>query len=100
MAILPILFIVFGLGELSKVVLIVFGIAPFLVRDLALSVDGLPREQLIKAQSLGASTWQIAIRVGLPQIMPRLIEALRLPPRPAVRFLVPPEATARGPWLR
>ena len=36
MAILPILFIVFGLGELSKVVLIVFGIAPFLIRDLAL----------------------------------------------------------------
>src|SRR5437588_358439 len=55
MAILPILFIAFGLGELSKVVLIVFGIAPFLIRDLSLSVDGLPREQLIKAQSLGAS---------------------------------------------
>lgn len=30
MAVLPILFIVFGLGELSKVVLIVFGIAPFM----------------------------------------------------------------------
>ena len=34
MAILPILFIVFGLGDLSKVVLIVFGVAPFLVRDV------------------------------------------------------------------
>src|SRR5215470_57071 len=54
MAILPILFIVFGLGELSKVVLIVFGIAPFLIRDLALSVESLPREQLIKAQALAA----------------------------------------------
>ena len=38
MAILPILFIVFGLGDLSKVVLIVFGVAPFLMRDLALAV--------------------------------------------------------------
>src|SRR3954468_4179128 len=28
MAVLPVLFIVFGLGELSKVVLIVFGVAP------------------------------------------------------------------------
>ena len=63
MAVLPILFIVFGLGDLSKVVLIVFGIAPFMVRDLALAVDGLPREQMVKAQTLGASTWQIAIRV-------------------------------------
>jgi len=94
MAILPILFIVFGLGELSKVVLIVFGIAPFLVRDLALSVESLPREQLIKAQSLGASTWQIAIRVVLPQIMPRLIEALRLSLGPAFLFLISAEAIA------
>ena len=38
MAILPILFITFGLGDLSKVVLIVFGVAPFLIRDLALAV--------------------------------------------------------------
>jgi NitT/TauT family transport system permease protein len=94
MAILPILFIVFGLGELSKVVLIVFGIAPFLIRDLALSVESLPREQLIKAQSLGASTWQIAIRVVLPQIMPRLIEALRLSLGPAFLFLISAEAIA------
>jgi NitT/TauT family transport system permease protein len=93
-AILPILFIVFGLGELSKVILIVFGIAPFLVRDLALAVDNLPREQLIKAQSLGASTWQIAIRVVLPQIMPRLIEALRLSLGPAFLFLISAEAIA------
>ena len=78
MAILPILFIVFGLGELSKVVLIVIGVAPFLIRDQALAVASLPREQLIKAQTLGASTWHVAIRVVLPQIMPRLIESVRL----------------------
>src|SRR6267142_5925269 len=83
MAILPILFIVFGLGELSKVVLIVFGIAPFLVRDISLAVGALPVEQMVKAQSLGASTWQLAIRVAVPQIMPRLIEALRLSLGPA-----------------
>ena len=34
LAILPILFIVFGLGELSKVMLIVIGITPILARDL------------------------------------------------------------------
>jgi NitT/TauT family transport system permease protein len=94
MAILPILFIVFGLGELSKVVLIVIGIAPFLIRDLALAVANLPREQMIKAQTLGASTWQIAIRVVLPQIMPRLIEAVRLSIGPAFLFLIAAEAIA------
>jgi NitT/TauT family transport system permease protein len=94
MAVLPILFIVFGLGELSKVVLIVFGVAPFLVRDLALSITNMPLEQLAKAQTLGASTWQVAIRVVLPQIMPRLIEAVRLSIGPAFLFLISAEAIA------
>jgi NitT/TauT family transport system permease protein len=94
MAVLPILFIVFGLGELSKVVLIVFGVTPCLIRDLALKVTSLPREQMVKAQSLGASTWQVAIRVVLPQIMPRLIESLRLQLGPAFLFLISAEAIA------
>jgi NitT/TauT family transport system permease protein len=99
MAVLPVLFIVFGLGELSKVVLIVFGVAPFLVRDLALAVGNLPSEQLVKAQTLGASTWQLAIRVVLPQVMPRLIESLRLSLGPAFLFLISAEAIAADAGL-
>jgi NitT/TauT family transport system permease protein len=94
MAVLPILFIVFGLGEVSKVVLIVIGIAPFMIRDLIFAVGRIPAEMLVKAQSLGASTWQIAIRVVLPQIMPRLIEAVRLSLGPAFLFLIAAEAIA------
>jgi NitT/TauT family transport system permease protein len=94
MALLPILFIVFGLGELSKVVLIVIGIAPFLVRDLAMTVGAIPIEQMIKAQTLGASTWQVVLRVVLPQTLPRLIEAVRLSLGPAFLFLISAEAIA------
>ena len=94
LAILPILFIVFGLGELSKIVLIVAGTAPFLVRDLAMRVQDLPGEQLIKAQTLGASTWQIVLRVTLPQVLPRLIDAVRLSLGPAWLFLIAAEAIA------
>src|SRR6202023_4013838 len=94
MAVLPILFIVCGLGELSKVMLIIIGVAPCLVRDMSIEVQGLPREQMVKAQSLGASTWQVAIRVVLPQIMPRLIESLRLSIGPAFLFLISAEAIA------
>ena len=92
MALLPILFIVFGLGELSKEVLIVIGVAPCLVRDLSLAVGKIPREQMVKAQSLGASTWQVLLRVSLPQSMPRLIESLRLSLGPAFLFLISAEA--------
>jgi NitT/TauT family transport system permease protein len=94
MAILPVLFIVFGLGELSKVVLIVIGVAPFLIRDLSLAVSALPAEQIVKAQSLGASSWQVATRVVLPQVMPRLIDAVRLSLGPAFLFLISAEAIA------
>ena len=72
LALLPILFIVMGLGEASKIALIVIGTSLKLIRDVALRVGDIPREQLIKAQTLGASTAQIASRVVFPQTMPRL----------------------------
>ncbi|MEM6372204.1 MAG: ABC transporter permease subunit [Pseudomonadota bacterium] len=94
LALLPILFIVFGLGELSKVVLIVVGTLPFLIRDLSQRVIEVPRELIVKAQTLGASSWVIAIRVALPQVMPRLIQAVRLSLGPAWLFLIAAEAIA------
>ncbi|MBI3546811.1 MAG: ABC transporter permease subunit, partial [Gammaproteobacteria bacterium] len=94
LAVLPILFIVFGLGELSKVVLIVIGVAPFLMRDLAMRVTEIPSEQIIKAQTLGASSWQLIVRVILPQILPRLLDALRLSLGAAWLFLIAAEAIA------
>ena len=94
MAILPVLFIVFGLGELSKVVLIVLGIAPCMMRDLQQRVMELPKEQLIKAQTLGAHSGQILWRVVLPQTLPRLIDSLRLNLGPAFLFLIAAEAIA------
>jgi NitT/TauT family transport system permease protein len=94
LAVLPILFIAFGLGELAKVVLIALGITPFLVRDIAFRVAELPRELLVKAQTLGASTLQIALRVVLPQMLPRLISGLRLALGPAWLFLIAAEAIA------
>ncbi|MEO1551393.1 MAG: ABC transporter permease subunit [Pseudomonadota bacterium] len=94
LALLPILFIVFGLGEVSKVVLIVVGILPFLIRDLSSRTLEIPAEQIVKAQTLGASTWVIALRVGLPQVLPRLIQALRLSLGPAWLFLIAAEAIA------
>jgi len=94
MAVLPILFIVFGLGELSKIVLIVFGIAPFLMRDIQQRTREIPAEQFIKAQTLGAHSWQIILRVILPQVMPRLIAGVRLSLGAAWLFLIAAEAIA------
>lgn len=94
LAILPILFIVFGLGELSKVMLIVIGTAPIMMRDVAQRVRELPVEQLIKIQTLGANSWQVVTRMALPQVLPRLIDAVRLSLGPAWLFLIAAEAIA------
>jgi NitT/TauT family transport system permease protein len=94
LAILPILFITLGLGEVAKIALIVIGVAPCVVRDLALRASELPTEQLIKAQTLGASSWQLITRVILPQLWPRLIDSLRLTMGSAWLFLIAAEAIA------
>jgi NitT/TauT family transport system permease protein len=93
-AVLPILFIALGLGETSKIALIVIGIAPTMVRDLAAHVAAIPEEQIVKAQTLGASSWQIALRVALPQALPRLAQVVRLSLGPAWVFLISSEAIA------
>lgn len=94
LALLPILFIVFGLGEVSKIVLIIAGVLPFMIRDLAMRTEELPREQIIKAQTLGASTWQIFIRIVMPQMLPRMFDAMRLSLGAAWLFLIAAEAIA------
>lgn len=94
MALLPILFIVFGLGELSKVALIVIGVAPFIARDIQRCAQEIPQEQLVKAQTLGGSTWQILLRVLIPQLLPRLINAVRLSLGAGWLFLIAAEAIA------
>ncbi len=94
MALLPILFIVFGLDELSKVALIVIGVAPFIARDMQRCTQEIPHEQIVKAQTLGASTWQILVRVLIPQLLPRLIHAVRLSLGAGWLFLIAAEAIA------
>ncbi|MEO6186315.1 MAG: ABC transporter permease subunit [Steroidobacteraceae bacterium] len=94
LAVLPILFILLGLEETAKIALIVIGIFPCMARDLSLRVAELPEEQLVKAQTLGASTWQLVLRVVLPQTLPRLIDSLRLNMGAAWLFLIAAEAIA------
>ena len=92
--ILPILFIMVGLEETSKITLIALGTAPLMLRAVALAVEEIPRELIVKAQTLGASTWQMVTRVVLPQVLPKLIVATRFALIPAWIFLISAEAIA------
>lgn len=99
MAILPILFIMFGLEELAKVMLIIIGVTPFMIRDLQQRTLEIPEEQIIKMQTLGANTWQTITRLMLPQIMPRMLATTRLALGTAWLFLIAAEAIAADEGL-
>ena len=99
LAILPILFISFGVDELAKIVLIFIGVFPLVTRDIRLTVKKLPREQITKAATLGATQLQLAYRILLPQILPRLIETIRLTLGAAWLFLIASEAIASSDSL-
>ncbi len=94
LAILPILFISLGVDELAKVMLIFFGTFPVITRDVYLAVSRTPREQLTKALTLGAGQMALVYRIVLPQVLPRLIDAVRLTLGAAWLFLIAAEAIA------
>jgi len=94
LAILPILFIAFGVGELGKIMLIFLGTVPLLTRDITLYVSNIPKETIIKAQTLGANGLSLTYKVIMPQVIPRLLEALRLSLGGAWLFLIAAEAIA------
>jgi NitT/TauT family transport system permease protein len=77
-ALLPILFIAFGIGALSIVALIVIGVFPTVALDAYLRAKSIPEEQFQKAQSLGASGFETAWIVFLPQIFPKMLDTIRL----------------------
>jgi NitT/TauT family transport system permease protein len=94
LALLPVLLIAFGLGEFGKVALIFIGTVPIMTRDMALSIRAFPREQIVKAKTLGASDLAVVYKILLPQMMPRLLTALRLSIGSAWLFLIAAEAIA------
>jgi NitT/TauT family transport system permease protein len=94
LAILPILFIVFGVDELGKVMLIIIGTFPIITRDVYMATRKIPHEQIVKALTLGASQIAVVYKIVLTQIMPRLLSAVRLSLGAAWLFLIAAEAIA------
>jgi NitT/TauT family transport system permease protein len=94
LAVLPILFIIFGVDEFAKIVLIFIGTFPFICRDIYLYSKKTPREQITKSLTLGASQVQTVYTIIMPQVIPRLIDTTRLSFGAAWLFLIASEAIA------
>ncbi len=99
LSLLPILFIAFGIDELSKIMLIVIGVAPTIILDAFNITRGVPPEQVVKAFTLGASDFTVAYRVVLKQIAPRILNSIRLNLKAVMLFLFAGEMIASNDGL-
>jgi NitT/TauT family transport system permease protein len=94
LSLLPILFIAFGIDELAKIMLIVVGVAPTIILDTFNLTRGVPAEQKVKAFTLGASDFDTAYRVVMKQILPRVLNSIRLNLKSVMLFLFAGEMIA------
>jgi NitT/TauT family transport system permease protein len=94
LSVLPILFIMFGLDEFSKIALIVVGVFPTIALDAYLRAKCVPRERIIKAKTLGASEPEIAVRVVFPAVLPYVIDTIRLNLKAIMLLLIAGESLA------
>ncbi len=94
LSVLPILFIAFGIDELSKVMLIVIGVTPTIILDTFNLTKSVPPEQVVKGFTLGARDFGVAYRIVLKQILPRVINSIRLNLKPIMLFLFAGEMIA------
>lgn len=94
LSLLPILFIIFGIDELSKIMLIVIGVTPTIILDTYNLARSVPQEQIVKAFTLGARDFDVAYSVVLRQIMPRVLNSVRLNLKALMLFLFAGEMIA------
>lgn len=94
LSLLPILFIAFGIDELSKIMLIVIGVAPTIILDTVNLTRSVPREQIVKGFTLGAGDFAITYRIVFKQILPRVLNSIRLNLKAVMLFLFAGEMIA------
>lgn len=91
-AMLAVFFVIVGSGETMFVTMIGFGILPTLTQTIYLAAkNDLHHEQIDKAYTLGADNTELICNIVFPQILPKIIDNLRLQIGPAMVFLIAAE---------
>jgi NitT/TauT family transport system permease protein len=91
-ALIALFLVVFGAtGDGFKIALIAFGISPTLTLGVAMVARAVPSNSIVKAYSLGASTAGVVVKGILPQIVPQIVEMIRLAVGPAWIYLIAAE---------
>lgn len=91
-AMLAVFFVMAGTGETMFITMIAFGIMPTLIQAIYLSAkNDLHIEEINKAYTLGASSFEVILQVVFRQTLPSIIDAVRLQIGPAMVYLIAAE---------
>jgi NitT/TauT family transport system permease protein len=77
-ALIPLTFSLFGIGEFQKVMFIFLACVAFVITDAARAVADIRSQYVDTAYTLGASRWQVVMKVLVPLAMPGIFNSLRL----------------------
>ncbi len=94
LALLPLFLIWFGIGNLSKVVVIAAPVLPLIAIASMQAVRSISTKKIQAAQALGASPWVVFSRVVLPASLPGIFTGIRMAISIGVTMLVGAELTA------
>jgi NitT/TauT family transport system permease protein len=91
-AMLAVFFVLVGTGEIMFIAMIGFGLLPTLTQSIYLSAKNeLHDEEINKAYTLGASHFEVIWNVVLRQIVPNIIDSIRLQIGPSMVYLIAAE---------
>jgi ABC-type nitrate/sulfonate/bicarbonate transport system permease component len=94
LALLPLFLIWFGIGNLSKIVVIAAPVFPIIVISAMQAVRSVSQKKIQAAQALGAGTLTVFRRVVLPASLPGIFTGIRVSLSIGVTMLVGAELTA------
>jgi taurine transport system permease protein len=94
LALLPLFLIWFGIGNLSKIILIAAPVFPIIVISAMQAVRSVSQKKIQAAQALGANKLTIFRRVVLPASLPGIFTGIRVALSIGVTMLVGAELTA------
>lgn len=93
-AFVPLVMIWLGLGEPSKIALLVIGVVFFNTLMTADAVRGVPKDLLNVSATLGARSGEVVGKVIVPYALPGIIDAIRVNAAAAWNFVVVAELVA------
>ena len=78
LALIPLMIIWFGIGEMSKVILLFLAALWIMIISARAGVSGVAITKVHAAYSLGASKWQILTKVIIPNSLPEIFTGARV----------------------